>query len=509
VSASRGLRPACFRIRARPGSFLYDCHSRRFAPLGHRGACMATGFAPLYLAQAFGVSVDGWATFLDTCARELEELPPRARDDYVKARIPGFDFARAVDFALRVFPEAARFIQVTSDETAPFVLRDDYLFQPNVPLAVLEGKTPGSESDWVPLRDELDGSSGSWRGAVARVLGALYAQSPSGVAPSSEDASVLAALDRAGVVGPPLETHVPAPPPGVYLVGHSAVLIRTGRAGLLIDPLLSSPLIGEDDGFRPGELFPLADVVALTHGHFDHYHLPTLLGFAARPIVVPAVPRASVVCEDMAARLRDWTVADVRVPVWGETFEVGDAKVHVLPFVGEQFLSSELYPGARNWGNSYVVELDGLRVFVAADSGFEPGRSVIDVIASWVAQHGPVDVVLTQAIALRTAFGGGDPDLLLTALTCACRAADAVELLRPERRVTLDVEDLPALVRAAGARHLALYGQFVFGRAMPAVSPALVARARELLAEQAPGVVLRELRIGEGIGVGASPVSLT
>jgi hypothetical protein len=98
-----------------------------------------------------------------------------------------------------------------------------------------------------------------------------------------------------------------------------------------------------------------------------------------------------------------------------------------------------------------------------------------------------------------TTFGGGDPDLRLTALTSACRAGEAVELLRPERRVTLAVEDLPALARAAGARALVLYGQFSFERGKPAVAPELVARAREILAKESPGVRLCDLRIGDGL----------
>ena len=98
------------------------------------------------------------------------------------------------------------------------------------------------------------------------------------------------------------------------------------------------------------------------------------------------------------------------------------------------------------------------------------------------AENGAVDIVAAQSIGLRTAFGCGDPDLQITALACASRAHETVELPRPERRVTLLPEDIPALCLAAGARWFVPYGQFVVGRGRP-------------------GVGLAWLRIGEGLSL--------
>jgi hypothetical protein len=218
------------------------------------------------------------------------------------------------------------------------------------------------------------------------------------------------------------------------------------------------------------------------------------------------VPRATLVCEDLRARLVSLGLP-VRALGWGERVGVGDLDVHVLPFIGEQFLTSEEHPELRNWGNLYVVEGPHQRVLVAADGGFEPGRSVFDAVREHVARHGPVDVLAAQAIGLRTTFGGGDPDLQLTALTCPHRAPEAFELLTVERRVTMNAGDVAALAVLSGAKHVLLHGQFSFARGAPCVVPSLVSDVRRALcALGREDVLVPSLRNGEGIFGGDVPM---
>ena len=451
------------RFRAQPEGFLYDVHGGAFARLD-RGVSIVEGFVPIWLSRLFGVRVVEWRAFLRRSLAELEALPPSERDAYVAAHAPVMDATRAVETALLVYPEAERFFRLTHDETAPYVLRDEHLHQPNLALTAFEER---DDTGWTPLVEgEIDAH------AIRELLLAETAASRTAVVPS----------------------------PGVYLLGHSGLLIRGAAGGLLVDPVPWSDLAVGPRSVDLPSLRAAASAVAITHSHFDHYHLPSLLGLSDVPLIVPRVPRATVVCEDMEARLRSCGATDVRAPAWGDRLALDGLTLHALPFWGEQFLTPTRYAEARSWGNTYLVECDGARILIVADGGHEPGHSVLEVAASVA----PVDLVITQAIALRTTFGDGDPDVQLTALTCARDARRALELLRPEARVTLGEEDLAPLCRAAGARRLLLYGQFSWERDAPSVEPALVARVRARLATAAPEVQLFAPAVGEGISLSSN-----
>jgi L-ascorbate metabolism protein UlaG (beta-lactamase superfamily) len=498
------FRPgSALRFRLRPGTFLYDCHAGEFSPSD--GADLVAGFVPFFHAMLFGVTPGAWHPYFTQQVRAIAALAPAERDAHIASIAPKRSPDVAAKLAAFAFPDAQRFVKLVSGPEGPFVLRDEFLFPGNPPLGDLEGRSAEAPT-WSSLVPEGALATANGRGAVARIIARLTTGDHDGVARDDDavEAPFLAAAGACGLLVP-IERRPPAPvpPPGVYVVGHSALLIRGADTGLLIDPILGSRLASPPGAFSFAELDGLVDAVALTHGHFDHYHLPTLLAAGGRPIFVPPVGRASIVCEDLAERLSSFGLTDVRAPAWGSTFSVGEITVHVLPFIGEQFLTSERYPEARNWGSCYVVEVSGRRIFVAADSGFEPGQSVIALAQAWRGAHGPVDVVAAQAIALCSSFGPGDADLQLTGMTCANRAPEAFALARPEARITLGVEDIPALCAATGATRFVPYGQFQFARGELACSSALSDRLAQTMAASRCEAQVCALKIGQGVSLDA------
>lgn len=476
------LRPdACLRVAsAMEPPVLYDCHGQQFAPVEH-GATMADGFVPLFLAQLFGVEVSQWPATLAGARRALATRTPDERAAWLKAHEPCRSARAAAEMALLAYPSAERFVERRRDAWAPFRLRDAFLYQPNVPLTRIEVAGPRGRH-----RHAFEDAA-SWHDVLATAAaGTLEDGDDRPAARMLRDAGMLCEADPAPR----------PPPPGLVATGHSSFLVRGRRTGLLVDPVPLAPLAARPGSLSVQRLRASADAVALTHGHFDHYHVPSLLAAGDGSVIVPPVPRATIVCEDLEARLRGLGLPDVRAPQWGETVERGDIRLHVLPFRGEQFLTSEEWPDARNWGHCYVAEVEGVRVLLAVDAGFERDRSVFDVVDEWVQRHGPVDVVAAQSIALQTSFGQGDPDLQITALTCAHRATEALALQAPDRRVTLAVDDLLPLCRIAGARWFVPYGQFRFDAGAPAVDPGLTARIR---AQLEPDVRVVDLAVGEGL----------
>ena len=446
---------------ASEADLLYDCHAAKFREV-RKGVNAASGFLPLFVARLFGVAVREWHGVLQLAHRELAARGVEAQEAWLAEHGAVTSLGSAAEVALLAYPEMEGIVHRVAGERGPFGLEERFLFQENVELGWLEGRGDGG---WRPVWRRGEGPAS----AVRESLVALAAGSGHEV-----------------------------PPAGTYVIGHSGVLVRGETGGIVIDPVVLGALAGRR-AVPVGALRRAATAVALTHGHFDHYHLPTLLALSELTAMVPRVPRATVVCEDIARRLEEFGVPGVMRTEWGQRIEVDDLVVHVLPFVGEQFLVNEVHPDVRNWGQCYVVEAAGRRTMVLADSGFEKGRDVFGVVEGWVAENGAVDVVICQSIALRPSFASGDPDLQLTGLLVPHRAVDALRLQRPEERVTLAVEDLPRLCRAAGAKVLVPHGQFGFDVGSPAVGEKLLADIRTTMASSCPDVRVEAVAVGAGL----------
>jgi len=78
----------------------------------------------------------------------------------------------------------------------------------------------------------------------------------------------------------------------VKLLGHACVYARVENQNILMDPWLSNTLLGRFRRFPdPGPLdfdLPPPDLVLLSHHHWDHVHIPTLLRFdKTTPFLIP------------------------------------------------------------------------------------------------------------------------------------------------------------------------------------------------------------------------------
>jgi hypothetical protein len=152
--------------------------------------------------------------------------------------------------------------------------------------------------------------------------------------------------------------------------------------------------------------------VAITHGHVDHWHVPSLLAHLPRrdtPVIVPRVPCPSLLTfQDFEQTLRTCG-QQALAPAWGETVRVGDIEVDILPFYGEQpvGVGTPLREGLRNWGNCYRFNTDDFSCLVLVDSGADPEGHMAQVVASSCRQRGPVDMVLACQREFLSPFFGG------------------------------------------------------------------------------------------------------
>ncbi|HEX5588856.1 MAG TPA: MBL fold metallo-hydrolase [Candidatus Limnocylindrales bacterium] len=148
----------------------------------------------------------------------------------------------------------------------------------------------------------------------------------------------------------------------VRFVGHATALLELGGIRVLTDPFLGSRLGPLERHGRipdPDEL--QTDVVVISHGHADHFHLRSLEALQGRPVIV--VPRG------LGARLRQLRgpARDIVEMEAGGSTSIGGLTIRAVP--ARHWIS----PGApRAQPIGFVLDA-GPRIYFAGDTGRYPG----------------------------------------------------------------------------------------------------------------------------------------
>jgi L-ascorbate metabolism protein UlaG (beta-lactamase superfamily) len=193
----------------------------------------------------------------------------------------------------------------------------------------------------------------------------------------------------------------------VTWIGHSTVLLETGGARLLTDPVLRSG-IGPVRRRAAGEVGEIEapDAVLISHLHHDHLDLPSMRRLSRETMVVGPSGTAAV--------LRGF--ADVREVDVGGRVSAGDVYVTAVParHGGRRMPAG---PGAPALG--YVIDGDH-RIYFAGDTDIFPGMA--DLAPG-------LDLALLPVGGWGPTLRGGhmDPE----------RAASALTLLRPRFAVAV------------------------------------------------------------------------
>lgn len=123
----------------------------------------------------------------------------------------------------------------------------------------------------------------------------------------------------------------------VVWLGHAGVMIRFKARVLYIDP------------WKVGRSFPQADIILLTHDHYDHYS----------PEDIALLKRGAT---RVAAPMPVPEVTDVIRP--GERLILGDVVVDAVPAYN---ITKGFHPRANDW-LGYVIQIDGRKIYHAGDT---------------------------------------------------------------------------------------------------------------------------------------------
>lgn len=166
--------------------------------------------------------------------------------------------------------------------------------------------------------------------------------------------------------------------PTVTWVGHATLLVQMENLTFLTDPIWSkrpSPIswLGPNRFVKPGisiDNLPEIDFVLISHNHYDHLDLPTLLQLAKRnPKTKFFVPLGN------AALLRKKGIKQVQELDWGETVDLAGTTIHCLP--SQHWSKRSLHDTNRALWSSWAVTGTDRKFYFAGDTGYFQGFAEI------------------------------------------------------------------------------------------------------------------------------------
>jgi L-ascorbate metabolism protein UlaG (beta-lactamase superfamily) len=181
--------------------------------------------------------------------------------------------------------------------------------------------------------------------------------------------------------------------------GHSSALIEVDGYRVLADPVWSercspSRTVGPQrmhDVPVLLEALPAVDAVLISHDHYDHLDIDTVIALARSqraPFVVPL---------GIGAHLRKWGIPQSRIVEldWHEAHRVGDLTLICTP---ARHFSGRLFTRDTTLWASWVVAGPSHRAYFGGDTGYTKSFAEIG------AEHGPFDLTLLPIGAYHPAF---------------------------------------------------------------------------------------------------------
>jgi N-acyl-phosphatidylethanolamine-hydrolysing phospholipase D len=189
--------------------------------------------------------------------------------------------------------------------------------------------------------------------------------------------------------------------PTVTWIGHATLLVQMDHVSFLTDPTWSdtaSPVsfLGPRRFVAPGvamEDLPPIDFVVVSHNHYDHLNLPTLVALSERSSTTRFfVPLGN------GALLREAGVENVVELDWGGASEIAGVRVHCLP--ARHWSKRSLNDDMKALWSSWAVVGAERRFFFAGDTGYFDGFTRIrdalgpfDLAALPIGAYEPVEMM--------------------------------------------------------------------------------------------------------------------
>jgi L-ascorbate metabolism protein UlaG (beta-lactamase superfamily) len=186
----------------------------------------------------------------------------------------------------------------------------------------------------------------------------------------------------------PLAPHPPPPSTvghgeaAVTFIGHSTFLVRTASAVILTDPVFTlhagpfgrmGPPRVRPPAIAPSALPPV-DLVLVSHNHYDHLQPSSLRLFADRAVYAAPLgvgrqlslpPKSGSDTNGGRRKIQNVLELD-----WWQSATAGAATITCVP--AQHFSARTPWDRDKTLWCGYVVQLDGITLYFAGDSGYGP-----------------------------------------------------------------------------------------------------------------------------------------
>jgi L-ascorbate metabolism protein UlaG (beta-lactamase superfamily) len=251
--------------------------------------------------------------------------------------------------------------------------------------------------------------------------------------------------------------------PRTTFVAHTSILLQTRTTAIVTDPLLRFSLHAPREAVDAARL-PL-NAICLTHAHWDHCDIQSLLLFdKATPVVIPRVHEPTIFNPPMAPVLKLLGFTDIReVDPW-DRLQLGDIEAIFVPFHGEQD-----EPDAVIDHYTYVFKTEGLSLYGGVDSFRDTFGEMPAALARVREEHKPTVAFLPISRMVYSYRHGG--------VNGFCRYMDT-SMLDRSFQYTAGAAEAAQWVRELNVDTVVPYATFTFN---PRATPGEVADLLEAL----------------------------
>jgi L-ascorbate metabolism protein UlaG (beta-lactamase superfamily) len=176
----------------------------------------------------------------------------------------------------------------------------------------------------------------------------------------------------------------------VHPVEHATLVMQWAGKTIYVDP------VGGPSAFAD---LPKPDLMLITHGHFDHFDLPTL------EALLPAASRARIIAtKEVADKLAQGRLGEkTKMLANGDKTEVAGIGVEAVPAYNIAPEHQKFHP--KGQGNGYLVRVGGKTAYIAGDTENTPEmRALKDVDIAFLPINEPYTMSVNQAADALRAF---------------------------------------------------------------------------------------------------------